>query len=88
MFTLIILVCVGIFTIDFMIKDDMIGIEIDGPSHFICPSMEPSGTTLAKHRYLHSKLDHFHVITGNTVWKKETQIDTVFEQIDYQISYK
>ena len=76
------LFCLGIFTVDFWLQEHGIAIEIDGPSHFICPSKEPSGSCLAKHRYLKKQLPHFHVITGNVIWKKETQVDSVFEKID------
>ena len=72
----------GIYTVDFWLKDHSIAIEIDGPSHFICPSMEPSGSTLAKRRFLSRIFKHFFVITGSTVWKENTSVDAVFEKID------
>ena len=66
---------------DFYIPKGNIGIEIDGPSHYLCPSREPSGSTIAKRRYLNACFDNFHIITGNTVWKPESCVDTVVNQI-------
>ena len=71
-----------IYSVDFYLPEYSIGIEIDGPSHFICPREEPSGSTLAKRRFLERELAHFFVVTGNTVWKEETSIDETFVKID------
>ena len=68
---------IGIFTVDYYLTEHKIGIEVDGPSHFICPSGDPSGSTKAKHRYLATKLAKFYVITGNFLHRPESSIDAV-----------
>lgn len=35
----------GIYTIDYWVPEHSIGIEVDGPSHFLAPMMQPSGST-------------------------------------------
>ena len=60
---------VGIYTVDYYVPNHQLGIEVDGPQHFLCPTMEPSGSSLAKHRYMATQFENFVVITGNTVWK-------------------
>jgi len=48
-------VAFGIYSLDYVVHyghNKKICVEIDGPSHFICPSMRPTQTTLAKRRIL------------------------------------
>jgi len=72
-----------LYTIDFWIKYNDLAIEVDGPSHFIAPSEKPTGTSLAKRRYLNRVFEgRFYTITGNVVHSEETNIDKVFRKID------
>ena len=43
--------CVGLYSVDFYLPEQGIAIEVDGPSHYIYPTLE-SGATSAKARYL------------------------------------
>ena len=72
---------IGYYTVDYFVPDHSLGIEIDGPSHFLCPTMEPTGSALAKHRYMRTQFEHFVVITGNTVWNPNSSVNVVLEQL-------
>ena len=60
---------VGLYSVDFQLTGKKIAIEVDGPSHFICPTMQLTGSSSAKQRYLRrcGKFDKVFQITGNFV---------------------
>ena len=74
-----------IYSVDYYLPLQKVGIEIDGPQHFICPNEKPSQTTLAKRRYLRNIFgpEKFYYVTGNFIWKEETCIDAVLDKIDH-----
>ena len=43
---------IGLYTVDIYLPEKKIAIEVDGPSHFICPTLEYNGASSAKARYL------------------------------------
>ena len=72
----------GVLTIDFYVPDLRLGIEVDGPSHFVSSpdGLRLSGTTKAKHRVLRHHCDHFFQVTGNLA-QGNLSIDEVMDEI-------
>ena len=76
---------VGIYSVDFDLPGKRIAIEVDGPSHFLCPTMQFVGSSSAKSRYLRrcGEYEKVYHITGNLVQENHSQsMDAVFEELE------